>query len=114
MIEAFLWQQGFANEAWQLRVIGLYSLDDEDSMWQLKLGYWWLSNLEVWVGGDFFGGTRRGSFGQFQDQVGCALLAGMLHHVVEGIDPLARFRWVGIFRHAVSLLPGKGSALGGP
>ncbi|RLA56906.1 MAG: hypothetical protein DRR04_13625 [Gammaproteobacteria bacterium] len=67
-IASLLFQQSFTNEAWQLRVLGLYSLDDEDTMLQIKLKYWLMSNLEVWLGGDFFHGTQRGTFGQFEDQ----------------------------------------------
>ena len=67
-IASLLFQQSFANETWQLRTLGLYSLDDEDSLLQFKLKYWMLSNLEVWLGADFFGGTQRGSFGQFNEQ----------------------------------------------
>jgi Protein of unknown function (DUF1302)/AMIN domain len=65
---SLLFQQSFANETWQLRVLGLYSLDDEDTLLQLKLKYWLLSNLELWVGGDIFNGTRHGTFGQFEEQ----------------------------------------------
>ncbi len=65
---SLLFQQGFANNTWQLRVLGLYSLNDEDSLLELKLKYWLLGNLELWVGGDFFHGTQRGSFGQFDEQ----------------------------------------------
>jgi uncharacterized protein DUF1302/AMIN domain-containing protein len=65
---SLLFQQNFANEAWQLRVLGLYSVDDEDSLLELKLKYWLLGNLEVWVGGDFFRGTQQGTFGQFEKQ----------------------------------------------
>jgi Protein of unknown function (DUF1302)/AMIN domain len=64
---SLLFQQAFANETWQLRVLGLYSLDDEDTLLQLKLKYWLLGNLELWVGGDFFNGTQRGTFGQFNE-----------------------------------------------
>ena len=65
---SLLFQQGFANNTWQLRVLGLYSLNDNDSLLELKLKYWLLGNLELWVGGDFFHGTQRGSFGQFDEQ----------------------------------------------
>jgi uncharacterized protein DUF1302 len=65
---SLLFQQGFANETWQLRILGLYSLDDEDTLLQLKLKYWLLGNLEIWAGGDIFNGTQRGNFGQFEEQ----------------------------------------------
>lgn len=65
---SLLLQQGFANDTWQLRVLGLYSLDDEDSLIELKLKYWLLSDLEIWLGADIFDGTQRGSFGQFDEQ----------------------------------------------
>tara|TARA_R110001592_G_scaffold126336_1_gene337466 strand:- start:90598 stop:92355 length:1758 start_codon:yes stop_codon:yes gene_type:complete len=65
---SLLLQQNFANEAWQLRMLAIYSLDDEDSLLELKLKYWLLGNLEVWLGGDFFHGTQSGNFGQFDQQ----------------------------------------------
>ena len=65
---SMLYQQSFANEAWQLRLLALYSVEDEDSLYQVKLKYWLDSNLEVWLGSDFFDGTQRGTFGQFDKE----------------------------------------------
>lgn len=65
---SLLYQQDFANASWQLRVLGLYSLNDKDSMLQFKLNYWLLGNLEVWLGADVFNGDRAGTFGQFDTQ----------------------------------------------
>jgi hypothetical protein len=63
-----LWQSEFANASWQFRLIGLYSIDDGDSLVQLKLRYWILSNLELWVGADILSGTNSGLFGQFDEE----------------------------------------------
>ena len=61
-------QSDFANAAWRLRALGLHSIDDEDSMLQLKLVHWLSTNLEIWVGTDLFFGTSRGLFGQFDGE----------------------------------------------
>lgn len=63
-----LWQSDFANTTWQVRLLGLYSLEDEDSLVQLKVRYWMLSNLELWLGLDVFSGDQQGLFGQFAEQ----------------------------------------------
>ena len=62
-----LYQQDFGNATWRFRGIGIHSLNDRDSQWQLRLSYWYSSALELWIGGDLFTGTRRGVFGQFDD-----------------------------------------------
>jgi hypothetical protein len=58
----------FDNASWQLRVLALYSINDEDSLVQVKLKYWISSDLEMWVGADIFDGNQRGLFGQFDDE----------------------------------------------
>jgi len=63
-----LYQQDFANATWRFRAIGIHSLEDGDSLLQLKLGYWLLGNLELWLGADVFTGSASGLFGQFREQ----------------------------------------------
>ncbi len=63
-----LYRQMFINETLQLDVLGLYSPNRGDSSVQLKLSYLVRSNLELWVGGDFFSGDDDGLFGQFADR----------------------------------------------
>jgi hypothetical protein len=62
-----LYQQDFANASWRFRGIGIHSINDGDTQLQLKLSYWLLSELQVWLGADTFSGNRRGLFGQFGD-----------------------------------------------
>ncbi|EED33971.1 conserved hypothetical protein [gamma proteobacterium NOR5-3] len=62
-----LYQQDFANAAWRFRGIGIHSLNDGDSQLQLKLSYWWSSELQLWIGADTFSGNNRGLFGQFDE-----------------------------------------------
>jgi hypothetical protein len=62
---SLLFRSEFDNASWQLRVLTLYSINDNDSMLQVKLGHWFWSNLEVWVGTDLFFGSNEGLFGQF-------------------------------------------------
>lgn len=62
---SLLWLENFANNSWEWRALGLYSVDDEDAMLQLRLRYWWRSDLEIWVGADWFDGEPLGLFGQF-------------------------------------------------
>lgn len=61
-------QKNFANETWTLDTIGLYSMDDEDSLIQLKLRHLIFSNTEVWLGVDIFSGDDEGQFGQFSER----------------------------------------------
>lgn len=65
---SLLLQRDLNNAAWQLRLLSLYSLNDKDSLVQLKLKYWVRSNLEVWLGADIFGGNSLGLFGQFKEE----------------------------------------------
>ena len=67
-IATMLYQTEFDNAAWQLRLLAMYSIDDEDSLIQIKLKYWFSSALELWVGADLFSGDNEGVFGQFGDR----------------------------------------------
>jgi len=74
-IVSLLLLSDFDNASWQLHALTLYSLNDNDSLLQLKLKYWLRSDLEVWLGADVFNGNSRGLFGQFSDED--RLLLGM-------------------------------------
>tara|TARA_R110002110_G_scaffold91264_2_gene237406 strand:- start:11219 stop:13063 length:1845 start_codon:yes stop_codon:yes gene_type:complete len=63
-----LLQQGFLNDSWELRMLALHSLDYEDSMLQLKMKYWYSSQIEIWLGLDIFDGDSFGAFGQFDQR----------------------------------------------
>lgn len=65
---SLLWVQSFVNNSWEARALALHSLEDEDTMLQLRLRYWLRSELEIWVGAELFDGDRRGMFGQFDRQ----------------------------------------------
>lgn len=65
---SLFYQRTFDNETWQFDALALHSLNNNDSMFQLKLRYLMLSNLVVWLGGDFFRGDDDGMFGQFSNQ----------------------------------------------
>lgn len=60
-------QQSFANGLWELRALALYSLDDQDSLFQVRLKHWLASDLELFAGADVFAGTPYGLFGQFTE-----------------------------------------------
>jgi hypothetical protein len=62
-----LYQQDFVNSAWRVRAIGIHSINDGDTQFQLKLSYWLSSDLQLWVGADVFAGDELGLFGQFDD-----------------------------------------------
>ncbi len=66
-IISLLLQQGWANDTWEFRALALHSLDYEDSLYQIKLKYWFSSRTELWVGADIFDGSSVGLFGQFDD-----------------------------------------------
>ena len=61
------YQRDFANETWQFNALGLYSVNNQDSLIQAKLKYFWRSNLEVWLGADIFSGDSEGIYGQFRN-----------------------------------------------
>ncbi|MEQ8514063.1 MAG: AMIN domain-containing protein, partial [Chromatocurvus sp.] len=63
-----LYQQDFANATWRFRGIGLHSINDGDSLLQLKLSYWFSSSLQLWIGADLFDGKQRGLFGQYDEE----------------------------------------------
>ena len=65
---SLLFRRTFANETWLFNALGLYSVDHGDRLLQLKLSYMLRSNLELWVGGDFFGGDSDGMYGQFSEE----------------------------------------------
>jgi uncharacterized protein DUF1302/AMIN domain-containing protein len=67
-IATLLYQTEFNNAAWQLRVLTMYSIDDQDSLVQIKLKYWYSSDLELWLGSDIASGDSAGVFGQFDDR----------------------------------------------
>jgi hypothetical protein len=62
---SLLLRQTFDNENWEFTALALHSLDYDDSLFQLKLKYWFSSELEVWLGADIFDGRETGIFGQF-------------------------------------------------
>ena len=64
---SFYVQRDFANEIWQINALTLYSIDNQDSLVQIKLKYLWRSNIELWFGSDIFSGDRDGIYGQFRD-----------------------------------------------
>lgn len=65
---SLLYQRDFSNEAWQVKFLGLHSLQYHDSWLQFRLKHYWLSELEIWVGADVFDGDDNALFGQFSDQ----------------------------------------------
>jgi len=65
---SLLYQQDFANESWQLKVLALHSLNHQDTWLQLKLKYFMQSNLEVWLSSDRFSGDAMSLFGQFDER----------------------------------------------
>ncbi|MDX1735665.1 MAG: DUF1302 family protein [Halioglobus sp.] len=65
---SLLYQRDFLYDTWKFRSLGLYSLDRGDRWINLKLSHMFRDNLELWLGGDFFGGTRSGLYGQFSSR----------------------------------------------
>ncbi len=66
-IFSFLYQQNFANETWQLEVLGMYGVDQSDTSIQVELSHMLEDNIELWLGVDLFGGDQQSLFGQFND-----------------------------------------------
>jgi Protein of unknown function (DUF1302)/AMIN domain len=68
---SLLYRRTFDNEIWRVDAQTLYSMNREDFWLHLGLSYMFWDNLEVWLGGDIFGGDKEGIFGQFyrQDRV---------------------------------------------
>lgn len=64
---SLLLQQSFVNDTWEIRGLALHSLDYNDSLYQLKLKYWYASEMELYLGTDIFDGKSTGVFGQFDN-----------------------------------------------
>lgn len=62
---SFLVRKHFDNQSWKIELLSLHSLNHEDGLLRPKASYFWLGNLEVWVGADVFYGTKTGLYGQF-------------------------------------------------
>jgi hypothetical protein len=62
---SLLWESKFFNETLTLKYLGLYSLNDQDGINQIRVTYNYQSNMDLYVGGDQFYGDRQGLFGQF-------------------------------------------------
>jgi hypothetical protein len=58
-------ERHFANETWTLSLRGQYSLNQRDQLWRPRLNHLFSSNLELWLGADFFEGDSKGLYGQF-------------------------------------------------
>jgi len=63
---SFLMRRNFMNESLQAEALLIQSIAQGDGLLQAKLGYEWRSNLRLTMGGDFFYGTSKGLFGQFE------------------------------------------------
>lgn len=63
----FLARREFWNDTLRAEVLWIANTNDGDGLIRPKVGYDLEENLELWVGVDIFYGTRRGLFGQFDD-----------------------------------------------
>ena len=61
-------QRDFWHDALRCRATAIYSLRDRDSLLRLEIRYELRSDVEIWVGGDWFQGRRVGLLGQFDDR----------------------------------------------
>lgn len=67
-IFSLLYKQSFENEVWELEVLALHGLDQDDGSIQSKLSYMLQSDIKLSVGSDVFYGGQQGLFGQFKDK----------------------------------------------
>ena len=65
---SFLASPEFMNDALKAELLTVLNANRGDWMLRPKVSYFLTSNLEVNIGGDFFGGDRNGLFGQFEDR----------------------------------------------
>ena len=65
-ILSLLYQQIFENETWDLEVLNLHGIEQNDGSLQTQLGYMLESNVRLWIGADFFYGKKQDFFGQFE------------------------------------------------
>lgn len=61
----FLYRHNFENETWELEVLDIHAIEQDDGVVQTKLSHMLESNLELWMGLDIFYGDTDGLFGQF-------------------------------------------------
>lgn len=64
---SLLVQRDFMNDTLIASVIGVHNFNDGDGFVRPKLQYELRSNLNLWAGFDFFYGTGKGLFGQFDN-----------------------------------------------
>jgi len=64
-IFSFLYQQNFANETWQLELLAMFGVDQNDSSLQMELSHMLQDNIQLWFGVDLFTGNKQSLFGQF-------------------------------------------------
>ena len=62
---SFLVRKHFDNQSWNAEILSLHSINHDDGLVRPKAAYFWLSNVEVWAGADFFYGEKTGLYGQF-------------------------------------------------
>ena len=62
---SFLVRKHFDNQSWNAEILSLHSINHDDGLVRPKVAYFWLSNVEVWVGADLFYGEKTGLYGQF-------------------------------------------------
>ncbi len=67
-IVSLLLKRSFINETWDLEILALHGLDQQDGSVQSKLRYMLESDLSLWIGSDTFYGNKDGLFGQFNNK----------------------------------------------
>ena len=58
----------FMNQRLEGRIFGIYSLDEQNGVVDLKLSYLMQDNFKVWFGGNAFFGANQGLIGQFSNR----------------------------------------------
>jgi len=65
---SLLYEHKLANETWTLRTLWLHSLNEDDGLIRPRISWNASSNLDIWLGSDYFYGSGQGLYGQFDQQ----------------------------------------------
>jgi len=62
---SLMYRRSFQNDAWDIEVLDLYGLDQDDGLLQFKVNYFLQSNIKLIAAMEIFHGNEQGLFGQF-------------------------------------------------
>lgn len=65
---SLLARHSFVQDTWQVELLSLYNLNDQDGVVRPRMSHLLFSELSLWFGADIFFGPTQGLYGQFDHQ----------------------------------------------